>query len=390
MYNIQTLNKISQLGLDQLDSKEFVISTECDNPDGILVRSADMHQMELGSNLRAIARAGAGTNNIPIDKCSESGIVVFNTPGANANAVKELVICALLLASRDVIRGIKWAWNLTDADGDVEKLVEKQKSQFVGPELMGKNLGVIGLGAVGVKVANAALKLGMNVYGYDPYLSVQNAIDLNHAVQVVDLKTVYAMSDYITIHSPLLPSTKGMINEPSLDSMRQGVRIINLARGGLVDDQDMLAAIALKSGKVARYVTDFPNNTLVGKEGVVTIPHLGASTPESEENCAIMAARELSDYLLTGNIRNSVNFPNVEMARGGVARLAILHRNVPNMLSNILTLLGKEGANIENMVNKSKGEYAYTLIELSQAITGETLDHVRNIDGVLRLRIIKY
>ena len=388
MYNIQTLNKISQLGLDQLDSKEFVISTECDNPDGILVRSADMHQMELGSNLRAIARAGASTNNIPIDKCSESGIVVFNTPGANANAVKELVICALLLASRDVIRGIKWAWNLTDADGDVEKLVEKQKSQFVGPELMGKNLGVIGLGAVGVKVANAALKLGMNVYGYDPYLSVQNAIDLNHAVQVVDLKTVYAMSDYITIHSPLLPSTKGMINEPSLDSMRQGVRIINLARGGLVDDQDMLAAIA--SGKVARYVTDFPNNTLVGQEGVVTIPHLGASTPESEENCAIMAARELSDYLLTGNIRNSVNFPNVEMARGGVARLAILHRNVPNMLSNILTLLGKEGANIENMVNKSKGEYAYTLIELSQAITGETLDHVRNIDGVLRLRIIKY
>ena len=388
MYNIQTLNKISQLGLDQLDSKEFVISTECDNPDGILVRSADMHQMELGSNLRAIARAGAGTNNIPIDKCSESGIVVFNTPGANANAVKELVICALLLASRDVIRGIKWAWNLTDADGDVEKLVEKQKSQFVGPELMGKNLGVIGLGAVGVKVANAALKLGMNVYGYDPYLSVQNAIDLNHAVQVVDLKTVYAMSDYITIHSPLLPSTKGMINEPSLDSMRQGVRIINLARGGLVDDQDMLAAIA--SGKVARYVTDFPNNTLVGQEGVVTIPHLGASTPESEENCAIMAARELSDYLLTGNIRNSVNFPNVEMARGGVARLAILHRNVPNMLSNILSLLGKEGANIENMVNKSKGEYAYTLIELSQAITGETLDHVRNIDGVLRLRIIKY
>ena len=388
MYNIQTLNKISQLGLDQLDSKEFVISTECDNPDGILVRSADMHQMELGSNLRAIARAGAGTNNIPIDKCSESGIVVFNTPGANANAVKELVICALLLASRDVIRGIKWAWNLTDADGDVEKLVEKQKSQFVGPELMGKNLGVIGLGAVGVKVANAALKLGMNVYGYDPYLSVQNAIDLNHAVQVVDLKTVYAMSDYITIHPPLLPSTKGMINEPSLDSMRQGVRLINLARGGLVDDQDMLAAVA--SGKVARYVTDFPNNTLVGQEGVVTIPHLGASTPESEENCAIMAARELSDYLLTGNIRNSVNFPNVEMARGGVARLAILHRNVPNMLSNILTLLGKEGANIENMVNKSKGEYAYTLIELSQAITGETLDHVRNIDGVLRLRIIKY
>ena len=388
MYNIQTLNKISTLGLNQLDSNEFSVSNSCDNPDGILVRSADMHEMAFGSNLRAIARAGAGTNNIPIDRCSESGIVVFNTPGANANAVKELVICALLLASRDVIRGVKWAWNLTDADGDVEKLVEKQKSQFVGPELMGKNLGVIGLGAVGVKVANAAVKLGMNVYGYDPYLSVQNAIDLNHAVNVVDLKTVYAMSDYITIHSPLLPATRGMINEPSIDSMRQGVRIINLARGGLVDDEDMLSA--LKSGKVTRYITDFPNNTLVGQEGVVTIPHLGASTPEREETCAVMAAQELREYLLYGNIRNSVNFPNVEMARGGVARLAIIHRNVPNMLTNILGLLGKEGANIENMVNKSKGDYAYTLVELSQAITNQTQDHVRALDGVLRLRIIKY
>ena len=388
MYTIQTLNKISTLGLNQLDSKEFSVTGSCENPDGILVRSADMHDMAFGSNLRAIARAGAGTNNIPIDRCTEAGIVVFNTPGANANAVKELVLCALLLASRDVIRGVKWAWNLTDADGDVEKLVEKQKSQFVGPELLGKNLGVIGLGAVGVKVANAALKLGMNVYGYDPYLSVQNAIDLNHAVQVVDLNTVYKMSDYITIHSPLLPATRGMINGPSLDSMRQGVRIINLARGGLVDDEDMLAAIA--SGKVARYVTDFPNNTLVGKEGVVTIPHLGASTPESEENCAIMAAQELREYLLYGNIRNSVNFPNVELSRSGEARLAVIHRNIPNMLSNVLTLLGNEGANVENMVNQSKGDYAYTLINLGQTITRETLDHVRDLDGVLRLRIIRY
>ena len=388
MYTIQTLNKISTLGLNQLDSNEFSVATECQNPDGILVRSADMHEMEFGSNLRAIARAGAGTNNIPIDRCSEAGIVVFNTPGANANAVKELVICALLLASRDVIRGVKWAWNLTDADGDVEKLVEKQKSQFVGPEIMGKNLGVIGLGAVGVKVANAALKLGMNVYGYDPYLSVQNAIDLNHAVHVVDLKTVYAMSDYISIHSPLLPSTRGMINGPSIDSMRHGVRIINLARGGLVDDEDMLAA--LKSGKVSRYITDFPNNNLVGKEGVVTIPHLGASTPESEENCAVMAAQELREYLLYGNIRNSVNFPNVELPRSGVARLAIIHRNVPNMLANIMTLLGSENVNVENMVNQSKGDYAYTLINLAQAVSGETLSHVRQLDGVLRLRIIRY
>ena len=388
MYNIQTLNKISTLGLNQLDSKEFEVAGACENPDGILVRSADMHEMQFGSNLRAIARAGAGTNNIPIDRCSEAGIVVFNTPGANANAVKELVLCALLLASRDVIRGVKWAWNLTEADGDVEKLVEKEKSKFVGPELLGKNLGVIGLGAVGVKVANAALKLGMNVYGYDPYLSVQNAIDLNHAVQVVDLNTVYKMSDYITIHSPLLPATRGMINGPSLDSMRQGVRIINLARGGLVDDEDMLAAIA--SGKVARYVTDFPNNNLVGKEGVVTIPHLGASTPESEENCAIMAAQELREYLLYGNIRNSVNFPNVELPRSGAARLAVIHRNIPNMLSNILTLLGNEGANVENMVNQSKGNYAYTLINLGQTISNETLEHVRQLDGVLRLRIIRY
>lgn len=387
MYTIQTLNKISPLGLNQLDPKEFNVTNESDNPDGILVRSADLHEMNFGSNLRAIARAGAGTNNIPLDKCAEAGIVVFNTPGANANAVKELVIGALIISSRDVISGIKWCWNLTDADGDVEKLVEKQKSQFVGPEIMGKNLGVIGLGAVGVKVANAAIQLGMNVYGYDPYLSVQNALVMNSAVKIVDLKTIYEMSDYITIHSPLLPSTKGMIDETSISSMRHGVRIINLARGGLVDDKDMLAAI--ESGKVSRYVTDFPNNDLVGKLGVITIPHLGASTPESEENCAIMAAQELREYLLTGNICNSVNMPNVEMARSGMARLGIIHRNIPKMISNIVSLLSSEGANIENMTNKSKGNYAYTLIDLSQVITNETLEHVRALEGVLRLRIIK-
>jgi D-3-phosphoglycerate dehydrogenase len=387
MYTIQTLNKISPLGLNQLDPTDFTVTGECENPDGILVRSADMHEMEFGSNLRAIARAGAGTNNIPLDKCAEAGIVVFNTPGANANAVKELVICALLLASRDVIGGISWCSALTEADGDVEKLVEKGKSKFVGPELLGKNLGVIGLGAVGVKVANALTKLGMNVYGYDPYLSVQNALTLDASVQVVDLKTIYEKSDYITIHSPLLPSTKGMIDETSIASMRHGVRIINLARGGLVDDGDMLAA--LESGKVSRYVTDFPNGNLVGKPGVITIPHLGASTPESEENCAIMAAQELREYLSTGNIRNSVNMPNVEMARSGEARLGIIHRNIPKMISNISTLLSNEGANIENMTNKSRGDYAYTLIDLGQAISEETLGHVRQLEGVLRLRIIK-
>ena len=387
MYTIQTLNKISPLGLGQLDSKDFSVTDTCENPDGILVRSADMHEMPLGSNLRAIARAGAGTNNIPIDKCSEAGIVVFNTPGANANAVKELVICALLLSSRNVVGGIEWCSALTEADGDAEKLVEKGKSKFVGPEILGKNLGVIGLGAVGVKVANAAAALGMNVYGYDPYLSVQNALTLDSSVQVVDLKTIYEKSHYITIHSPLLPSTKGMINETSIASMRHGVRIINLARGGLVDDADMLAA--LESGQVARYVTDFPNNNIIGKPGVVTIPHLGASTPESEENCAIMAAQEIRDYLTNGNIRNSVNLPNVEMPRTGAVRLGIIHRNIPKMISGIAGLLSDEGANIENMTNKSRGDYAYTLIDLGQAVSDETLDHVRNIEGILRLRVIR-
>ncbi len=387
MYTIQILNKISPLGLNQLDPKDFHVTDTCDNPDGILVRSADMHSMEFGSNLRAIARAGAGTNNIPLDKCAEAGIVVFNTPGANANAVKELVICSLMIASRKVVEGISWCSALTEEDGDVEKLVEKGKSKFVGPELLGKNLGVIGLGAVGVKVANACVKLGMNVYGYDPYLSVENALVLDSHVHVVDLKTIYEMSDYITIHSPLLPTTKGMINETSIASMRHGVRIINLARGGLVDDEDILAA--LESGKVARYVTDFPNAAVNGKPGVITIPHLGASTPESEENCAIMAAQEIREYLSTGNIRNSVNMPNVEMPRSGEVRLGIIHRNIPKMISKISTLLSDEGANIENLINKGRGDYAYTLVDLGQTVSKETLEHVRNIEGVLRLRIIK-
>lgn len=384
MYTIQTLNKISPLGLQQLDPKEFHVTSEAENPDGILVRSADMHEMEFGTNLRAIARAGAGTNNIPLDKCAEKGIVVFNTPGANANAVKELVICAALLASRKVVQGINWC---AAAGDDVENLVEKAKSQFVGPEIQGKNLGIIGLGAVGVQVANAMTRLGMNVYGYDPYLSMQSALSLRTSVHVVDLKTIYEMSDYITIHSPLLPSTRHMIDETSIASMRHGVRIINLARGGLVDDHDILAA--LDSGKVACYVTDFPNKDLVNHAGVITIPHLGASTPESEENCAIMAAQELREYLTTGNIRNSVNMPSVEMPRSGVVRLGVIHRNIPKMLSSISTLLSDEGVNIENLTNKSKGDYAYTLVDLGQAISPQTLQHLRELSGVLRLRVIK-
>ena len=389
MYNVKTLNKISPVGLAVLDKNKYAVSDECEAPDAILVRSAKMHDYTFNPELLCIGRAGAGTNNIPVDRCAQEGIVVFNSPGANAEAVKELALCALLLASRDIAGGIKWVDSIASPENDVAAMVEKGKSQFVGPEILGKKLGIIGLGAIGAKLANAAIALGMTVYGYDPFISVDGAWKLSsEIIHTSDVDTIYQECDYISIHVPYTEKTKHTINAETIGKMKDGVRVLNLARAELVDDDAMLAA--LENGKVARYVTDFPNNKTAGAKGVVAIPHLGASTPESEENCASMAARELSEYLLTGNIRNSVNFPNVEMARGGVARLAILHRNVPNMLSNILTLLGKEGANIENMVNKSKGEYAYTLIELSQAITGETLDHVRNIDGVLRLRIIKY
>ena len=384
MYTIQTLNKISPLGLNQLDEKEFTVTDTCENPDGILVRSADMHEMAFGSNLRAIARAGAGTNNIPLDKCAEAGIVVFNTPGANANAVKELVICALMLASRNVVGGIEWVSGLTEADGDVEKLVEKGKSKFVGPEIMGKNLGVIGLGAVGVKVANAAVKLGMNVYGYDPYLSVQNALVLDSSVKVVDLKTIYEMSDYITVHSPLLPSTKGMINEASISSMRYGVRIINLARGGLVDDEDILAA--LESGKVARYVTDFPTEEMLNVPGVICIPHLGASTPESEENCARMAASQLREYLEWGSIHNSVNLPEVPLTPPEAARILVIHQNIPNMLSSISACVSAEHINIDNLVNKSRKELAVTVMDLPDLPSDAALASLRALPGVIRVR----
>ena len=387
MYQIQTLNKISPLGLSQLDEQKYHISNSCENPDGILVRSADMLNMEFGPNLLGIARAGAGTNNIPSDRCSEAGIVVFNTPGANANAVKELFICALLLASRDIVGGVQWAQTLADGQTDVEAAVEKGKSAFVGPEVLGKTLGVIGLGAVGVLVANAAVSLGMTVYGYDPYLSVTNALQLSGQVQVTDMKTIYAQSDYITIHVPLMDSTRNTINESAIDMMKHGVRILNLARGGLVDEDDVLAGIA--SGKISRYVTDFPSNKIVGKDGVICIPHLGASTPESEENCAVMAARQLADYLETGNIRNSVNLPNCELARSGGVRLCIVNRNIPNMLSQILAVLSADGANVDNMVNRSRGDYAYTIIDCTGALPEKALEDIKAIQGILRLRVIQ-
>ena len=389
MYRIKTLNKISPAGLSVLDQTRYTISTDVENEDGILVRSADMHDYAFPDALRAVARAGAGTNNIPIDRCSEAGIVVFNTPGANANAVKELAVCALLLASRKISDGVAWVKEQAAAGADVEQAVEKGKSQFVGPELSGKMLGVIGLGAIGVQVANIATKLGMTVYGYDPFLSVDAALSLSRLVHhVTDLTAIYKNCDYITIHVPQTADTKGMLNAAAFDQMKTGVRVINLARGGLVADEDMIAA--LESGKVARYVTDFPDNALTLVKNVVPIPHLGASSPESEENCALMAAQQLRDYLETGNIRNSVNLPTLEQDWSGETRLCIIHRNVPNMLASITAALSRENVNVENMTNKSKGNYAYTIVDVSARVGDAVADEIRAISGVLRVRVLRH
>ena len=389
MFRIKTLNQISPTGLSVLDASRFTVSDGVENEDGVLVRSADMQEYVFPPALRAIARAGAGTNNIPVDRCSESGIVVFNTPGANANAVKELAVCALMLASRDVVGGVEWVKAQARAGEDVAKVVEKGKSQFVGPEISGKNLGVIGLGAIGVQVANIATKLGMTVYGYDPFLSVDAALSLSRLVHhVTDLTAIYKNCDYITIHVPQTAGTKGMLNAAAFDQMKTGVRVINLARGGLVADEDMIAA--LKSGKVARYVTDFPDNALTLVKNVVPIPHLGASSPESEENCALMAAQQLRDYLETGNIRNSVNLPTLEQDWSGETRLCIIHRNVPNMLASITAALSRENVNVENMTNKSKGNYAYTIVDVSARVGDAVADEIRAISGVLRVRVLRH
>ena len=389
MYRIKTLNKISPAGLSVLDQTRYQVSGDVENEDGILVRSADMHDYAFPDALRAIARAGAGTNNIPIDRCSEAGIVVFNTPGANANAVKELAVCALLLASRKITEGADWVRTQAGGGADVEKVVEKGKSQFVGPELSGKMLGVIGLGAIGVQVANIATKLGMTVFGYDPYLSVDAALSLSRLVhRAMDLETIYKNCDYITLHVPLNDQTRGMINSDAIHMMKGGVRIINLARGGLVNEDDILAA--LDTGKVAAYVTDFPNSRLAGGRNVVPIPHLGASTPESEENCAVMAAQQLRDYLENGNIRNSVNLPTLEQEWSGIARLCIIHRNIPAMLSAITGILSQEGVNVENMTNKSKKDYAYTVVDINARVKDSVLDAIRAVDGVLRVRLINH
>ena len=384
MKNILCLNKIAKIGTDKLDPAIYNVGTEVADPDAIMVRSAAMHDMQFDNKMVAIARAGAGVNNIPVDRCSEEGIVVFNTPGANANGVKELAICALMLASRDVVGGIKWANTLTE---DVAKAVEKGKSQFAGVEIKGKTLGVIGLGAIGGLVANAAVDLGMKVVGCDPFLSVDAAWAIDSRVEkAATFDDVFKVADYVTLHVPATKDTKGMICEKSLAIMKDGVRIINLARADLVNAADVKAGLA--SGKVAAYVTDFPTEETVGVDGIVAIPHLGASTAESEDNCAVMAAIELDEYLRYGNIKNSVNFPNVAMPMSGDKRICVLHANVPNVISQITTVVGEAGANIENMMNKSKGDNAYTLVDITGDVSDAAVEKIGAIDGVARVRVI--
>lgn len=386
MKNILCLNKIAKVGTDKLDPAEYNVSTEVASPDAIMVRSAAMHDMEFDANTLAIARAGAGVNNIPVDRCAAEGIVVFNTPGANANGVKELAICALMLASRDVVGGIKWADTLAGTE-DVAKAVEKGKSKFAGVEIKGKTLGVIGLGAIGGLVANAAVALGMDVVGCDPFLSVDAAWNIDRRVRkAASFEDVFKVADYVTLHVPATKDTKGMISEKTLAVMKDGVRIINLARADLVCAADIKAALA--SGKVAAYVTDFPTEETVGVPGIVAIPHLGASTAESEDNCAVMAAMELDEYLRYGNIKNSVNFPNVSMPMSGDRRICVLHANIPNILSQITAVLGEAGANIENMTNKSKGDNAYTVVDVTGAVTDLAASKIAAIEGVARVRII--
>ena len=381
--NIQLLNKIAAVGLNQLDDN-YNVGENIENPDGIMVRSAVMHEMEFAPSLKAIARAGAGVNNIPIERCSENGIVVFNTPGANANGVKELAICALLLAARDVVGGIAWANTLTE---DVAKQVEKGKSKFGGTELMGKTLGVIGLGAIGGKIANTAIHLGMNVIGCDPFLSIEGAWNLNHRVsRAATYDEVFEKSDYITLHVPATKDTKNMICAESIAKMKNGVKIINLSRADLVNAGELKAALA--EGKVSAYVTDFPTEEVINTPGVVAIPHLGASTEESEDNCAVMAARELDDYLKNGNIKNSVNYPNVEMPRSAVARICVLHQNVPSILTKITAAVADEGLNIENMTNKSKGENAYTVLDVSSTPSDDAIARIASVEGINRVRVI--
>ena len=389
MYHIQTLNKISAAGLKRFDPEHYQVSDSQTNPEGIMVRSAKLLDMAFPSELLAIARAGVGVNNIPIERCSEAGIAVFSTPGANANAVKELVLCAMLIGSRDIPGALNWVREQAASGVEVSTVVEKGKSAFVGPEIFRKTLGVVGLGAIGSLVANAAIQLGMDVYGYDPFLSVDAALRLDHHIHIVkDIRDLYKRSDYVTFHIHCTDQTRGMVDADAIASMKRGIRVINLARGEIVQDDAMIPA--LETGRVAAYITDFPNNRLLAAPHVVAMPHLGASTPESEQNCAVMAADELKDYLETGNVRNSVNLPAVSMTPSGVMRLCILHKNVPGMLANITTLFGRDGVNVENLSNKSKGDWAYTMVDLAAHIGDDVLQDVRAMEHVVRVRAINW
>lgn len=387
MIKVKTINNISPLGTQILIERGLAVGPDINDPEGILVRSADLNDMQFGSSLLCIGRCGAGYNNIPVSRCADNGVVVFNSPGANAEAVKELVLCELVMASRDVLGSIEWVKSIADRGEEIPALVEKGKSSFAGPELKGKTLGVVGLGATGALVANAALELGMKVYGYDPYLSVDAAWRLSREVQHADeLNELLPKCDYISINVPYTTDTRHMFNADTFAKMKQGVRITNESRAEVVDDGALIDAI--DCGRVARYVTDFPNEKLIGVPNVICLPHLGACTPESEEKCAIMAAEEVYDYIKNGNIRNSVNMPNARLDRTGVCRLCILHRNVPKMLTNFLNLIGGMEINVDNMINKSRGEYAYTILDLGSVLGDDEIKLIEQMDSVLRVRVL--
>ena len=387
MFDIKTMNTISEAGITALERRGCRVGADVEKPQGLLIRSADLHQAVFGPELLAIARAGAGYNNIPIEKCAELGIVVFNSPGANAEAVKEQEVCSMILASRDVLGAIDWVKTIADKGEEIPKLVEKGKSAFTGPELLGKTLGVIGLGAVGALVANIALEFGMEVHGYDPFMSVNAAWNLSREViHEESVDDIYRASDYISINVPYTETTRHMLNAAAFAKMRDGVRIINESRAEVVDDEAMTEA--LKSGKVAKYVTDFPNQVILKAPNVIAMPHLGACTPESEDRCAVMAAEELYDYLKNGNIKNSVNLPDVSLSRMGVCRLCVIHRNVPRMITRILDYISALNINVEHMINKPRGEYACTIVDLGEKIGPETAQSIREMDDVLRVRVL--
>ena len=386
MTKVKCLNPIAACGLDLL-GENYTITDDAD-AEAILVRSASMHEMELSDKLLAVARAGAGVNNIPLDKCAEQGIVVFNTPGANANGVKELVVAGMLLAARDIIGGANWV-TANASDENIAKTAEKEKKKFAGTEIMGKKLGVIGLGAIGAKVANIGVRLGMEVYGYDPFVSVDAAWGLSRSIKhITNVNDIYANCDYITIHVPLLDSTKGMINADAISQMKNGVVILNFARDILCDEAAVLAGI--ESGKVARYVTDFANPTVAGKKGVIVTPHLGASTEESEDNCAVMAVKEIKDFFENGNVKNSVNYPACDAGIcQDAGRITVCHKNIPNMLTQFTGLFASKGVNVSEMVSKSRGDYAYTILDIGVAADQDVVDAIRGIEGVVRVRVIK-